>query len=550
MGSSCEYSSGLKYFKLMLDSKAVFFDGLLPDTKKRTRVSRLQSYLDQLSVFRALNSQGLPAAVFECLPEDLTADELFSPAAVPSRLNSLPANPFLVPAVIEALLRSDYRDVIAVVPGEADACCADLAREEGGIIVTGDSDLLAHDLGPNGSVIFFKDFDLSHTAPPAQGTVLQGMQYHPADIAKTLGLKSLLPFAYAVSQDPHRGFAECARLAKQQNEDGLKYRTFTAEYSSIATHSTLGQRLDGLERQKLTPVLRRLDPRISEFVHRTAATLILDSSPKPSQLNTDTTYDMYLPFLIDDPSRGSAWRVGADFRQLGYSMLGLTSLSQTRVLEHERRGTRIASTGVLTLNIKETGLHAKSLIANLEQWINPSIRHVAPETWRTFATYEVCRALQADAKPLLSKVEMRSLIGGQRTSGSWAFIHLCGQLQAVLYSLRMLQQLIEVFTTAHSKRFEGNEFFSTIVGLQQYLDALPTFAELLPMTQPQALETEWEAEIKKILTMLGVLEDEFSQAESKRRKKRRKKAACSDAKLEAASSRPSNNIYSALADSH
>ncbi|KAJ9659887.1 hypothetical protein H2201_007145 [Coniosporium apollinis] len=526
-----------------------FFDGLLPDAKKQTRVSRLQSYLDQLSVFRALNNQGLPAAVSESLPEDFTADELFSPVVVPSRLSALPASPFLVPAAIEALLHSEFGSVTTVVPGEADAYCADLARREGGIIVTGDSDLLAHDLGSNGSVTFFKDFELRDAAPPAQGTALQGMQYHPANIARSIGLKTLLPFAYAVSQDPHRGFAECVRLAKQQDEDGLKYRIFTAEYNSTTVHSTLELRLNDLERQGLAPVLKRLDPRISEYVHRTGAMLIPDSTLKLSQLSTGATFDMYLPFLIDDPSRASAWRVGADFRQLGYSMLGLTSLSQTRVLEHERRGTRISSTGVLTLNIKGTGSYAESLISDLEQWIDFSKTPVAPETSREFGTYQVCKALQADAKPLPSRTEMRSLIAGQRASGSWSFVHLCGQLQAVLYSLRMLQQLMEVFITLHSERFQGNDFFKTITRLQQYLNTLPSLTELFPMTQPERLKDEWEAEIRKILSMLGVEEDVFSQADNKRRKKRRKKGACSDAQLEVASSRPSNNIYSTLADS-
>ncbi|MBE7179732.1 MAG: hypothetical protein INR71_00735 [Terriglobus roseus] len=89
---------------------------------------------------------------------------MFSPCPAPSHLRLLPPAPFVVPAVIEALRESGYRDVVRVVPGEADPYCAEDVRLHGGFVVTGDSDLLVYDLGQVGGVVFLQDFSLG-TSP-------------------------------------------------------------------------------------------------------------------------------------------------------------------------------------------------------------------------------------------------------------------------------------------------------------------------------------------------------------------------------------------------
>lgn len=144
----------------------IYFDGNLPNAKRDIRHARLAQSLHQLNHFRALCPDGLPKASGS--PSNVFSDsiEMFSAKSIPARLKLLPSAPFVVPAVIEALLNTTYANCVYVVPGEADIYCAEDVKMNGGFVITGDSDLLVHDLGLGGGVVFFNDFSLG-THPPA-----------------------------------------------------------------------------------------------------------------------------------------------------------------------------------------------------------------------------------------------------------------------------------------------------------------------------------------------------------------------------------------------
>lgn len=136
---------------------AIFFDGVLPSSKEPTRFERLNSYRKQLEKFRSLNPSLIadPGTNRRLVPKSS-----FSFSSVPEKLTGLPALPFLVPAVIEALGKSRFRDQTRVVPAEADVYCANHANLNGGTIFTSDSDLLVYDMAENTSVVLFKDIEL------------------------------------------------------------------------------------------------------------------------------------------------------------------------------------------------------------------------------------------------------------------------------------------------------------------------------------------------------------------------------------------------------
>lgn len=136
---------------------AVFFDGLLPSSKEPTRFERLNSSRKQLEIFRA-NTPSLIAEPGK--GRRFTTRLPFSFSRVPDKLKALPALPFLVPAAIEALIRSQYQSQTRVVPAEADVYCAKHASLHGGTIFTSDSDLLVYDMVETTNIVLFKDIEL------------------------------------------------------------------------------------------------------------------------------------------------------------------------------------------------------------------------------------------------------------------------------------------------------------------------------------------------------------------------------------------------------
>lgn len=142
---------------LHLTVKKIFFDGFLPTSKKEVRLQRLETYTKQLRTYSAASNLALPSG------KKVVASgrPLLDGAPLAKNAQKIPAAAFQVSAILDALVASEkYRHMVQVVPDEADAFCASYVRAYGGVILTGDSDLLIYDLGPSGSVIFFRDLEV------------------------------------------------------------------------------------------------------------------------------------------------------------------------------------------------------------------------------------------------------------------------------------------------------------------------------------------------------------------------------------------------------
>ncbi|KAK7517290.1 XPG domain containing-domain-containing protein [Phyllosticta citriasiana] len=458
---------------------AIFFDGLLPEAKRETRISRLQSYTNQLARFRASNPDGLPVSRVVARPVDFGQYR-----STPERLRGLPASPFLVPAVIDHLNESRFSKHISVVPAEADVFCADLVRSLSKStdcwLVSNDSDLLIHDLGATGSVLRFPDISVSTL--PARSS-LKGFAYCPSEIAKTLGLRSLQPFGFALQQDPHRSLQQCLRFAKELDGSDRAYGAFLKEFEPLpasykAEQGALEQ-LAPLEKSPsqdagagLTSHLLKLDPRISELIHQvgyplTAASLSADPGPK--------TCHIYLPFLIEDSARASAWRISAPLRQLCYALLARFLPPSSQIVEFTRRGARVVGDAVDLANGTPDELAQgdgawRSSVLTLKESIGDEGAFAACPAlfWKLFAVDYLCNELAAagEHQQLPTRAEVLRLLRGpgrSESSGvvgseaivvSWDATHRASQYQGVLYSLRMIRQVFEVSlaaTAAHGQ---------------------------------------------------------------------------------------------------
>ncbi|KAI5197836.1 hypothetical protein E4T38_07806 [Aureobasidium subglaciale] len=498
----------------------------------------LQSYANQLVTFRALNKEDLPSRMDNAKS---SKSDVLGSVVSSNRLKALPAPPFLVPAIIEMLFESRYSSLVSVIPGEADAYCAEAARQYGGVIFTSDSDLLVHDLGESGKVILYRDLETIHL--PSRGKCLKIQEYHPAAIAKRFELPNLVKLAFFMSQDHHKSLAENIRLAAKDTPMSAGFSEFADEYGSLPKLSKLAMARSSNEARTLK-ALAELDPRISEIVHLVR---VKESDEAPSDLHDSNNLDMYLPFIIDDPTRTSAWRSGVSIRTQAYSLLRLLNPGITKITEQERKGTRVAGTLV---DIDSTNDHTKlleeclsSLQHDLEQ--HPSLSRAAK--WRAVAAKLVCQSnLDNDKPPPLSNDLNRLVAGSRQGVLSWSFIHVSGQIQASLYSLRML---LQISTVIHSLlEGTGQDAYASLQSLITLLQDLPSLRELFDQ-ETDTTEGEIEAAktaVSSILQSLGITQD-TAESSTKRKKKRKKKGEHTGDRTPPGVAWRSNNMFSNLA---
>ncbi|KAI4810442.1 hypothetical protein E4T45_10764, partial [Aureobasidium sp. EXF-8846] len=415
-----------------LKIKSVFFDGLLPLSKQDTRLSRLQGYANQLVTFKALNKEDLPSRMENV---QSSKSDVLSAAVSSNRLKALPAPPFLVPAVIEMLLESRFSSLVSVIPGEADAYCAEAARQYGGVIFTSDSDLLVHDLGESGKVILFRDLESIHL--PSRGKCLKTQEFHPAAIAKRFELPNLVKLAFFMSQDHHKSLTENVRLAAKDTPMSAGFAEFAEEYGSLPKLSKLAMAESNTE-TNISRALARLDPRISEIVHLVH---VKDNQEAPSDLQDSENLNMYLPYIIDDPTRTSAWRAGVSIRAQVYSLLRVLNSSITQVTEFERKGTRVAGTIVELDTTSSPSAMLEDCLKSLQQDLEHHSSLSRAARWRAVAVKHVCQSnLDNDKPPPLSGDISRVVTGTREGALSWSFIH---GLIALLSDLPTLRELLD-----------------------------------------------------------------------------------------------------------
>ncbi|KAJ5770838.1 uncharacterized protein N7511_002889 [Penicillium nucicola] len=421
--------------KLGVEIHQICFDGALPTSKRETRLSRNEKSRKRLELAR--RDLPLHSAPKSRPPINPKAGQIWCSRGLPSRRKNLPENPFMVSCVYEDLkgrwttesIRKDIDEDVSslrnkheypfaertvMVPGEADVECARVAKATGSVVLSGDSDLMVHDLGLEGGVVFLDSVQTpSGVWDPVEGDI-RGLRICPAGLARKLGVASLRRFAFRLMQDPHLRFAQIVQAAKHDGgvtEALDEYREFLKEYEDEDTHlqPALGYQLPGV--------------------------YCSDGMPH-----------VYLGVLSEDHARQCAWRHGRDYRALGYSFFNLSRAADNRysvVREYVRRGGRIVADEV-ALSEEQYVKSDLGLFRSRLESARDMFRHsLATERfWFLFALAEVYR--DASATPTGKQVEKFLAKGymGQRTD--WVDVQLLGQIQATLYSLRILKQLLDI----------------------------------------------------------------------------------------------------------
>jgi hypothetical protein len=360
-----------------------------------------------------------------------------SSCPVPTYLGSI-LHAFLAPSLREALLDTSFASRTRIEPGEADDWCALHAKDDArSIIFTSDTDLLLYDYAPETLIVFFQDAD-----------VTTGFKsYCPEQMRQRMQLPHLTQFALAITQEPSHTSDDLLRDAKGLDLSSDAYLEFSERYAGRTTATRHLSKVGNLPLP-----LQMLDVRISEFVHQA-----LDSSP---------TTLVYLPLLVEDPNQSSAWSSGQDYRELAYSMLA-PKTSTVHEYRRKAQGISVQELPMSAIDVSVTDMMAH--ISGVSKWA--SDRHLSRVLmWPLFALSIVL--LDSKTTPSVSVV-LRVLNGD--FDNSWEFIHLTARLQAVLYSLRVLQQVVAVHQAMEGQGNTGVEDITLQMGKE--LSSLPSIAD-------------------------------------------------------------------------
>ncbi|KAH6635523.1 XPG domain containing-domain-containing protein [Chaetomium sp. MPI-SDFR-AT-0129] len=485
---------------------AIYFDGYLPSTKRPERIRRLLQSTQNLVTYHAIYPSRVPAGRPGLIPE--TSITLFPNdrgIGTKKLFPRLPNLPFIVPAIIDALrLSPDFSSTVNLAPGEADGFCAHHAREHGGTIFTSDSDLLAYNLGRNGSVVFFDDMNADQKVRN-----IKARRYSTAEIAGRLSLnpdEGLQELAFAVANEPNgkiqRALDSCKGGLTDRNRE--KYLQFVNSFLTPNLVSTAPS-------QGGPP----LDPRLSELIFRSPQGLgsrPLTPTPGPrSKANKNgAPLEMYLPFLLSCPSRATPWEASTSTRQLAYAALQIgsndqiSSVMEMRRLQTASKATSRPATKGSPVEVPDL-TEIDSLATSLLELLSIMTAAVDKNTmvWALFAVYQdISLSIEQGKQTALSLELLLQIARGRLDVRSWEFVHLLAQTQASYYSLRMLHQMLGVL--AHS----GNTLSEPLAELFELLPHLPSLLDFPTLlTFPDILQLVREG------PGLSVLEDLFSEHE-------------------------------------
>ncbi|KAK2125912.1 XPG domain containing-domain-containing protein [Fusarium oxysporum II5] len=458
---------------------AIYFDGYLPQGKEPVRMQRMIKSLNQLKVSHSSETNGFFPSYFSAANE--IAPVLFTAVKPPGK-PALPPS-FHVPAIIDALRSSPrYTKIVILVPGEADAYCAQHLSQSGGTVLTSDSDLLVHDLG-KGSVVFLRDIYLDDQSNLACAS------FCPSHICEKLKLASsaeMCRLAYERKRSAHSTLPQLLQKCAQPTTDQTGYTEFCHEYldhvvAPIPT-STCGTVIE----------IGSLDPRISEMV--------LQLGPQSGHMHTTSDPKMFLPILLESPSRGSAWEQSTSIRQLAYTVARWIIPGAFSTVQEYRRVNTLVQKGRQLVRLM-TMIRAGTQVDITRAWyilcLTLDIRYSHEDGKHSHSLQILEESLQA---PTFRKI-------------TWDTLHFVAHLQAAFYSFRLLKQIISL-----------GQLQRTLPDLNDMLSSLPPLAEFPDVERTIVfLQRSNEDRIYKKISRLVPLPNANMDAKPKRTAKDKKK---------------------------
>ncbi|PWY96808.1 hypothetical protein BO94DRAFT_454102 [Aspergillus sclerotioniger CBS 115572] len=488
----------------------ICFDGALPAQKRHTRFVRLEKSRRKLELLRSKPLCGFQRSGSPLNIRTINPEIVFQKRTLPAKYYNIPESPFIVPAVFEDLkyrwCRKNiasvvkdvpglnvaslddlpWADISVMVPGEADMYCAHLARLTGSAILTNDSDLLLHDLGTFGSVVLLDSVDL-FSLP--QGPQIRALRLCPALVAHRLGMPNLLPLAYEIKNHPDTGINQLIQRSKcidESPEYMSGYHLFAEEYKSNPSFD---------QEVACQSYPQCFDPRVSELFSLYGVWSAQTFQGHPY---------MYLVVLNEDPTRQCAWVQGKIYRNMGYSALNISypiNERYTFIDEYVRRGGRITTDRISMGDKGWLLMEIQSLCCTLNTVHHHlGIAMASPVYWRMFALFIIYDGQTRLAVPSREHLLRFLTLGYMGKKLEWTDIHLLAQMQSVLYSLRILKQLLGFagYTDEHTLQTRA------------ILDTLPPLYILMRSIREMSEEFHTECSVSELVNRLLQLMEQTS----------------------------------------
>jgi hypothetical protein len=348
----------------------------------------------------------------------------------------------MVPSVLDHLRNdSAIRYPVLVAPGEADSYCAAIAKTTGAAVLSNDSDIVMYDLGSEGSLVLLDTLNItcdgdSDSQQALQSGILKAQRFHPINIARRLGNTmparnfSLLRFGFERTRDPSAttGAILSRCIMAHCTEPSLAFEQFDKMYRDSEEIGT---------NDDIASTLLQLDPRLAElYCQYNCTDYVLSTSQSPH---------VYMPLMVEDPTRDSSWTYGKGFRVLAYTLLHLSAENKSDlqnhgyVVEYQKRGPRIVGLPLKLLNRVDLLSSMETIMKNLKE-INFATNSLLQ--WRTFSLKVVNEEKVRNGKATVPFERAAEFLGLGYVDGnlSWYDIHIYANIQAVLYSLWMLKQ--------------------------------------------------------------------------------------------------------------
>ncbi|KAL7933566.1 XPG domain-containing domain-containing protein [Trichoderma chlorosporum] len=507
--------------------RAIYFDGYLPESKQHVRMERVMKLTSRLNSFYSSHSMACPRKYVA--PVDDIYLDASNPGKFPDKTLLDPG--FLVPAIIDAVRGSPrYREKCFIVPGEADAYCASDVAKHGGTILTSDSDLLAHELG-NGKVAFFRDIHENASS------MLACTMYAPRAIYTKLGLSNSVEacrLGYERLRSPNATLPMLLKACSRPIADGLDYDHFRQQYvrheKAPVPHLMGGGSLS----------LSALDPRVSE--------LLLQIGQAPKAKNAREKAKIFLPSLIENPTKGTSWDASVHVRRLAYTVAcRYLECRCSMSVEEYRRVQNIDQKGreISVLSSDEANRAVSEFLELLKRARETNVAQ--QHHWVL-----LCVILDAIECNLQGK-NSHALITLQRSGGnlaaagskiSWDVIHFSAHIHAGLYSLRILSQVLSsVIVETNSE----DEFTLNLIQIRGILSKLPPLHEFPDIcVLSEFLKASKELQVLQILSGFVIFERGTAQEpENPRPKAEERKSSKRGGKSQGISkktTKKSNNI--------
>lgn len=278
--------------------------------------------------------------------------------------------------------------------------------------------------------------------------------FFPGQLAAAAGVDGLIPTAFFMNEDYHLSFD--AAVAKARKTDVANNQSFIAFRKGLEkpNYSISGFATPVIE------TLEQMDPRIAELTHQ-----LMPGFPKtPNQ-----PANIFLPPLIEDIGKFSAWVAAQDIREAAYRMILSSTRSARYIAEWTRRGTT-AHPHPCPLSPGWRGklLELKQILEGVLAYPGLELA-TAAQRFNYTAMYYAVKAF-ADRDQVLSRAKiLRVLVKGTRHSREE--LHALAMCQAAIYSLRILRQLL-----ALEKAMNGLD--EELAALEGLLGEAPSLAEL------------------------------------------------------------------------